>query len=254
MIDGNLARAIAADALALGNDVVELGAGGGALTGPLLAGGARVLAVEIDADLTRLLRAEYGQHSQLTLRQQDIARLAWAEILVEAGSRPVVAGNLPYGLTSEVLFALAEHQRRLAGAVLMIQREVAERLAAEPGGRDYGVLAVLLGSLFAVEVRRTVPPAVFWPQPDVSSAVVKLTPRESWPDAEWRGFQAVVKACFAQRRKKMSSILRDRFGLSDERVASRAAAALCDLDRRPEQIDRITWRRLAGAIGGESAS
>jgi 16S rRNA (adenine1518-N6/adenine1519-N6)-dimethyltransferase len=254
LIDGNLARAIAVEVLALGRDVLELGAGGGALTGPLLAGGAHTVAVEIDHDLCRLLRSEYGSHAQLILRQEDIARLDWAQALSEAGPCPVVAGNLPYLLTSKVLFALAEYQQRIAGAVLMVQREVAERLVAAPGGRDYGVLAVVLGSLFTVDLVRAVPAKVFWPQPDVSSAVVRLTPQEPWPAAEKQLFKAVVKKCFEQRRKKMSTILRERFGMAESGVASLTATAGCDPNQRPEDLDHGTWRRLAQGIpGGETS-
>jgi 16S rRNA (adenine1518-N6/adenine1519-N6)-dimethyltransferase len=254
LIDGNLARAIAAEVLALGTEVLELGAGGGALTAPLLENGARVVAVEVDRDLCHLLHSEFGDHAQLILRQEDMARLDWPEALSQAGVRPVVAGNLPYLLTSKVLFALAENQTRITGAVLMIQREVADRLVAQPGCRDYGILAVVLGSYFAVRMARAVPAKVFWPQPDVSSAVVTLTPHEIWNRDERERFQAVVKKCFEQRRKKMATILRERFGLDADGVAAAAAAAGCDPDARPEAVDRASWRRLAGflSVGGST--
>jgi 16S rRNA (adenine1518-N6/adenine1519-N6)-dimethyltransferase len=132
----------------------------------------------------------------------------------------------------------------------MVQREVAERLDAEPGGKDYGVLAVVLGSFFTVTVIRRVPATVFWPRPDVSSAVVKLTPTELWPAAERVWFQRVVKTCFEQRRKKMATLLRDRFELDDTGLMAAADEAGLDPGQRPETLPRSVWRRLARALGG----
>jgi 16S rRNA (adenine1518-N6/adenine1519-N6)-dimethyltransferase len=254
LVDANLARAIATEVVALGDEVLELGAGAGALTDPLLEAGARVVAVEIDADLVRVLRATLGDHPQLTILHDDLARLDWRRALAAAGERPIVAGNLPYVLTSCVLFALAGHRELLAGAVLLVQREVADRLTAAPGGRDYGVLAVVLGSFFAVAQVRRVPPAVFWPRPEVSSAVVKLTPRESWPAAERDRFTAVVKACFEQRRKKMATVLRNRFGLDEAAVRELGAALGFDPAQRPETLPRTTFRSLAQALPEDAAS
>lgn len=248
LVDGNLARAIAADVLALGAEVLELGAGAGALTRPLLEGGARVRAVEVDRHLCGVLREEFGAEAAFSLHEGDLARLDWATELAAAGARPVLAGNLPYVLTSEVLFALADHRERAAGGVFMVQKEVAERLVAAPGGKDYGVLSVVLGSLFDVELVRTVPATVFWPRPEVTSAVVRLTPgAEVWNDAELAAFKGVVKSLFHKRRKQLVSILRSRLG---DVEAARAALAAADLDptARPEQIPRDRLRLLAGAV------
>jgi len=248
LVDGNLARAIAADVLALGDRVLELGAGGGALTTPLLDGGAVVTAVEVDRHLCALLAAELGDEPGFVLQQDDLARLDWDAVLAAAGPRPVVAGNLPYVLTSTVLFALAERHDRVAGGVFMVQREVAERITAAPGGRDYGVLAVVLGAVFAPAVVRTVPATVFWPQPEVESAVVRLTPRESWDPGAFAAFTATVKTLFGQRRKKLATQLRKHYGLDADAVRSVAAAARIDAEARPEQVDGAGWRRLAAAL------
>lgn len=252
LVDGNLARAIAADVLELGTDVLELGAGGGALTRPLLEAGARVRAVEVDRGLCAVLREEFAASGGFALMETDLARLDWAAELEKAGPRPVMAGNLPYVLTSEVLFALADHRERIAGGVFMVQREVAQRLAAEPGGREYGVLAVVLGSLFRVELVRTVPPTVFWPRPDVTSAVVRLSPREagreeSWDDREFTAFKDVVKTLFQQRRKQLARILRSRLG-DAETVGEVLKAAGVAPTARPEQVTRADLRTLARRI------
>jgi 16S rRNA (adenine1518-N6/adenine1519-N6)-dimethyltransferase len=248
LLDGNLARAIAQEAAALGKRVLELGAGGGALTGPLLDLCDQVTCVEVDRHLCRLLGAEFGDRDGFTLLEADLARLQWAEVLAGAGPRPVVAGNLPYVLTSKVLFALAECQAQTAGAVLMVQKEVAERLIARPGGRDHGLLAVVMGSLFEVSMLRTVPAKVFWPRPEVSSAVVRLLPGEPWPMAEYRSFLATVKPLFQQRRKQLGTALRHLHDLEAADLDQLAREAGCELSQRPEQLSLVVWRQLARAL------
>lgn len=248
LLDGNLARAIAQEAAALGPRVLELGAGGGALTGPLLDLCEQVTGVEVDRRLCRLLREEFGAREGFTLLEADLARLDWMGTLAGAGPRPVVAGNLPYVLTSTVLFALAEHVAGLAGAVLMVQKEVAERLAARPGGRDHGVLAVVMGSRFEVSMLRSVPASVFWPQPEVASAIVRLLPRAPWPAGTYHPFLAVVKALFQQRRKQLGSALRRLYGLDDATLAAVLAASDCEPAQRPEALTVDNWRRLALAL------
>ena len=246
LVDGNLARAIAVDVISLGTDILELGAGGGALTRPLLDAGARVTAVEVDRGLCDVLRDEFAEEARFTLLEGDIARLDWAEALAAAGDRPVMAGNLPYVLTSEVLFALAEHRDRVSGGVFMVQREVARRLAAEPGGREFGVLAVLLGALFEISERRTVPPEVFWPRPEVVSAVVSLKPRgEAWSAEEFARFRVLVKALFGRRRKKVGKILRGLYDVDDHTASIWLGRAGIDPDDRPERITRAALRELA---------
>ncbi|MEN8006671.1 MAG: 16S rRNA (adenine(1518)-N(6)/adenine(1519)-N(6))-dimethyltransferase RsmA [Candidatus Krumholzibacteriota bacterium] len=248
LVDGNLARAIAADTLAIGDNVLELGAGGGALTVHLLAAAARVACVEVDRNLCELLRSEFGAREEFRLIEGDLAKLDWAGALAEAGARPVVAGNLPYVLTSKVLFALADLRESISGAVFMVQKEVAERLAASPGGRDYGILAVVLGSVFEVKVMRAVPASVFWPKPEVESAIIRLIPRGSWSRSEFENFTQVVKTLFGQRRKKLRTQLRGHYSLSPEAVEELAARVGVDPDSRPEQIDPEGFRHLAGAL------
>lgn len=249
LVDGNLARAIASDTAALGGEVLELGAGAGALTVHLLDRCSRVVCVEIDRNLCRVLRAEFGDRPEFELREADLARLDWSEIIASVGPMPVVAGNLPYALTSKVLFAVADHRDRLAGGVFMVQKEVAERLVAGPGGRDYGILAVVMGSLFEIVMLRPVPAAVFWPQPDVASAVVRLVPRGSWSDAEYHVFTRTVKTLFQQRRKQLGSNLKRLMHLGDGEVADLTAAAGVDPRHRPEQIAVAQWRELARILG-----
>ncbi|MCP4290725.1 MAG: ribosomal RNA small subunit methyltransferase A [bacterium] len=248
LIDTNLARAIAQDSLDLGQDLLELGAGGGALTIHLLEKARRVVCVEVDRNLCALLRSEYGQRDDFELVEGDLAKLDWQTTLKLAGDKPVVAGNLPYVLTSKVLFAIADHRQVVSGAVFMVQKEVAERLVATCGSRDFGILAVIMGSIFDIRICRTVPSSVFWPRPDVESAVVQLVPRGFWPEQEYLQFVAVVKVLFQQRRKKLRTQLRSHFSLSAEDINQLAADLKIDVELRPEQLDRESWRRLAALL------
>ena len=245
LVDGNLARAITADIMALGSDVLELGAGGGALTRPLLEAGAKVRAIEVDRGLCAVLEEELGSHDRLTLQEGDIARLDWGHELKATGECPVMAGNLPYVLTSEVLFALADHRAHVAGGVFMVQKEVAQRLVAGPGGKEYGVLAVILGSLFSCELVRTVPSTVFWPRPAVTSAIVRLVPhKETWDNQEFHAFKGLVKFLFNHRRKQLHRLLRTRLGDADTAHEMLLGAGIKPSDR-PEQVDRERLRVLA---------
>lgn len=248
LVDGNLARAIAEDILDIGPNVLELGAGGGALTGHLLAAADNVACVEVDRHLCGLLRTEFGADANFELIEADLARLDWPAVMAAAGDRPVLAGNLPYVLTSKVLFTLAELRDYVAGGVFMVQKEVAQRLVARPGGRDFGVLTVVLGSLFAIKMLRTVPRTVFWPRPEVESAVVRLLPQTAWTDEEFGIFVQVVKTLFGQRRKQIQTLLRQHYGLDAAQCADLCGAVGVRAEQRPEQIDLDQWRRLAAAL------
>lgn len=248
LIDTNLARAIAQDSLDLGSEILELGAGGGALTVHLLGQATRVVCVEVDRNLCALLQAEYGDLPQFSLVEGDLAKLDWQAVLDQTGERPVIAGNLPYVLTSKVLFALADHRNRTSGGVFMVQKEVAERLAAQPGGRDYGVLAVVMGSLFDIKMTRTVPSNVFWPRPEVESAVVRLVPSDHWEDDEYNRFVVVVKTLFNQRRKKLRTQLRAHFNLSSDQSTELCAGIGLDPEKRPEHIEASLLRKLAALL------
>ncbi|HET6923030.1 MAG TPA: 16S rRNA (adenine(1518)-N(6)/adenine(1519)-N(6))-dimethyltransferase RsmA, partial [Anaeromyxobacteraceae bacterium] len=185
-----------------GELVVELGAGLGHLTARLLARGARVVAVERDRDMARVLRGELGE--AVRLLEADAARLDYRALAAGAGEggRVAVVGNLPYHLTSPILFSLLDQADAVARAVLLLQREVAERLAAAPGTKAWGLLSALLQQRAEVTVERRVPARAFLPPPKVESALVRLAfgpPRVEV--AEAARFRRLVKAGFAQRRK-----------------------------------------------------
>ena len=130
----------------------------------------------------------------------------------------------------------------------MMQREVADRIVAEPGSKTFGLLSVVLRSLFTVRIVRTVPARVFWPAPEVESAVVRLVPKTPWDEIEYRRLLRVAKRLFGQRRKKVATLLRSMYNLTSVEVTRLAAEVGFDPDQRPEQLDLEVWRRLAARL------
>ena len=230
-----LEKIAAALQLQPGEPVVELGPGLGHLTRFLLDTGARVTAVERDRDMVEAL-AEL-KSDRLTVvaanaAEVDFARLAGAD-------RVAVVGNLPYHLTSPILFSVLEQRTRISRAVFTMQKEVAERLCAEPGSRTYGLLSVLLGLYFRPHLLFTLPAQLFHPPPQVDSAVLRLTallvPRaEVTEDAH---FRRVVKAGFAQRRKTLLNSLQSDPALgTTAEIRTALEAAGVDPVRRAETL------------------
>jgi 16S rRNA (adenine1518-N6/adenine1519-N6)-dimethyltransferase len=192
-----------------GDTVIELGAGLGHFTRALAATGARVIAVERDRELAPILRADL-EPLGVRVEEADAKSFDLKQIAREAGGPVVLCGNLPYHLSSPILFHALDERRSLRRAVFLLQREVAERVAAPPGGRDYGVLSVLLGLYADARVGMQVPRGAFTPPPEVESSALVLDFLPA-PRAEVRDdqrFRALVKAAFAQRRKTLWNALK----------------------------------------------
>ena len=238
------ATAQIADATAaLGHHVVELGPGLGALTHALLARDCDVLAVELDRDMVRVLRAELADEERLELRHGDAAEIDFAAHSLACGSKLVVTGNLPYQATGAILRRVVAHRAALTGAVMMVQREVRDRLVAEPATKQYGALTVFTRAGFEVQTVCRLRPGSFYPAPKVESAVVRLLPRDTPVAEETASFQTVVRAAFQMRRKTLRNALR---ALGD---ADRATRALSDADidpgRRGETLSIEEFAKLA---------
>ena len=193
---------------------LEIGAGSGELTLPLVAGGAkRILAIEADPALSaRLNQAlETEQLDQVEVIEADFLALDLCALLVGRGLDRVRAiGNLPYSVASPILRKLLSARTRLVDLILMFQSEVAERLVARPSTKAYGFLSVITQQAARVEILHRVPPSAFWPQPKVTSALVRMElRREDEPlVGEQEVFQALVKALMAHRRKNISNNLK----------------------------------------------
>lgn len=243
-----LARIAAACRLSPGDTVIELGAGLGHFTRQLAATGARVVAIERDRDLVAILERDL-RLPNVRVVAANAAKIDFARVAGVA--RPVVAGNLPYQLTSPILFELLDQQARVTRAIFLLQKEVALRLAAPPGTRACGVLSVLLASCASVEYLFEVPARHFTPAPRVDSAVIRIDiddpPRHLIGD---RGrFTRLVKAAFSQRRKMLRGALKiapDLFAaVPIERALERAGIAAT---ARAEELSLDAFIALANAL------
>ena len=223
-----------------GETVVELGAGLGHLTRALAATGARVVAVERDRELIPILRSELPG---IEIAEADAKSFDFAS--VARGTRIVVCGNLPYHLTSPILFHLLDHRGALRRAVLLVQREVAERIAASPGGRDYGVLSVLVQHVAEARIGLDVGRHAFTPPPEVESSalVLDFLPQPRAETHDEQRFRALVKTAFAQRRKTLWNALK---GMRGAREA--LARAGIDPQRRVETLSVAEFAAVERAL------
>ena len=251
----SLARKIVAGlGLEEGDTVVEIGCGTGALTGNLVGQGCRYVGVEVDALLCSQLRQRFSGPG-IEFLDRDILTLDLGEIRErQAGNAFRVVGNLPYAISSPILQHLARHAGVIDLAVVMLQAEVADRLAAGPGGRDYGVLSLIVQYHFRPEPLFVVPPQAFKPQPKVDSRVVRLVPRprRALRPAEESLFFGFVKQAFSQRRKTLRNCLGD----VQPEAWARLSRTLRELGYpstvRAEKISLTHFLQLFGALRGAS--
>jgi 16S rRNA (adenine1518-N6/adenine1519-N6)-dimethyltransferase len=231
-----------------GRTVVEIGPGAGAITSALVARAAHVLAVELDPELAAHLRAEFSQ-SNLTVNQQDVLNFDFAAASTKAGQPLLVFGNLPYYITSQILLKLAASCAALDRCVLMVQREVADRITAQPGSRDYGLLSVTVQLYGPAATLFTLPPTSFSPPPDVHSAVFRwrFAPRFAELGVEEGTFLPFVRRVFAQKRKTVSNNLRAA-GFTPALIASALTYSSIDPRARAEQLPIETLAALWHAL------
>jgi 16S rRNA (adenine1518-N6/adenine1519-N6)-dimethyltransferase len=241
---GVIDRIVAAIAPKPGERIVEIGPGEGALTLPLLQVAGRMTAIELDADLIEPLRARAAGVGELGIIHADVLKVDLTALA--NGGKLRLAGNLPYYVSSPILFHCLEHAGAIADMHFMLQKEVVDRMAAEPGSKVYGRLSVMLQLACRVEPLLRVAPGAFRPPPKVESAVVRLMPLpiSQRPDAHLaRAIEAVVRAAFGQRRKTLSNALR---GLLD---AEAIRAAGIDPRARAESVPPQGFVALARKLG-----
>jgi 16S rRNA (adenine1518-N6/adenine1519-N6)-dimethyltransferase len=247
LADAGLCEKIAELCVQSGGTVVELGAGLGALTRPLLAKSERVFAVERDRDLVPVLAAEFEtaiETGQLVLLEADAKAVALEELFRGQPRPHVLCGNLPYQITGPLLELTVNAGKVIERAVFLVQLEVAQRLVARADGENYGALSVFTQAAFDVQRAFVIRRGAFYPQPGVDSAVVVLTPRRE-SVAETPAFRELVHAAFGQRRKKLRNAWGSVLGLSAERLSALAAEAQIDLDRRGETLSVAEFARMA---------
>lgn len=226
--------------------LVEIGPGEGALTLPLLAAAGKLTAIELDTDLIPALSARAAAVGQLQVIHDDVLKVDFTSMARSHGvPRLRIAGNLPYYISSPILFHCVEHAAAIQDMHFMLQKEVVERMAAEPGSKIYGRLSVMLQLACRVEPLFDVPPEAFRPPPKVESSVVRLIPlaADELHDAPPQQLYAVVKAAFGQRRKTLSNALKQ---LLDADAIRRADV---DPKARAETLAPADFVRLAKVYG-----
>jgi 16S rRNA (adenine1518-N6/adenine1519-N6)-dimethyltransferase len=235
-------RIISAVAPAAGQRVVEIGPGLGALTLPLLRSLGRLDVVELDRDIIPKLQAQAVDAGELRIHQADALRFDFST-LCEPGEKLRLIGNLPYNISTPILFHLLKQAECIADMHFMLQREVVERMVAGPGSKTYGRLSVSLAMQAHCEPLFLVGPGAFKPAPKVESAVVRITPQSTSQQPRNQAiFEHVVSKAFSARRKTITNGLRD--------LLTREQIAEVDIDPgcRPEQISPDGFRRLADLI------
>lgn len=226
-----------------GDNLVEIGPGLGALTRPLLEQVRPLTVVEIDRDIVARLHKSYTSE-QLIVHNVDALDFDFGSL----GQRLRVVGNLPYNISTPLLFHLSGFHAQIHDMHFMLQKEVVERMVAEPGSGDYGRLSVMLQYRYAMDKLLDVPPEAFDPPPKVDSAVVRLIP---WPRPELeavdeRVLSELVARAFMQRRKTLRNVLREQ--VTDEDFA----AAGIDAGLRPENLAVVDYVRLANRLASRS--
>lgn len=247
LVDANMARAIARDAgVRPGDPVLEVGPGCASLSLELAALGVELLCVEIDARLARIARRLLGERARVLETDVLDRKSRLAESVDEAldawGERPWhLAANLPYSVSGPLLVVLSRRPEPPASMTVLVQREVAERVAAPPGAASHGPLGLKLRPLYSPRITRSVPAALFWPRPRVESAVLRLERREE-PAGDLEAYDRLVDGLFQRRRKTLRRALGDHLGDPGRALEALEAAGLDPGDR----AETLSWRALRG--------
>ncbi len=238
-------RILAAAALEEDSRVLEIGPGLGVLTGRLLDRSAEVHVMEVDRDLVERLKSR--KEPRLIIHEGDCLCMDWPHLLPNPPY--TLVANLPYNISSQVVFQILDHRALFRRCVLMFQKEVADRLAADPGTKDYGILSVFCRLWFDIRRIAIVPPGAFYPPPKVTSAVLAFEPLEAprVPLDDEAFFRKVVKGAFAQRRKTLRNTL-NAAGFGDGLDEVLAANGI-DPGRRGETLTLEEFARLSQALG-----
>ena len=249
LIDDSVPRDIVSGAEVCKDDlVIEIGPGVGTLTAQLLNTAKRVVAIELDNDLIPILSQELGDNQNFTLIHNDALKVDFNEIIGDEQSVKLVA-NLPYYVTTPIIVKILKEKYNFKSLTIMIQKEVTERMAAEPGNKDYGTLSLLVQYYCDTEIVRKVPPACFIPRPKVDSIVIRLEKLDK-PRVEVQNeklFFDIIRNSFNMRRKTLWNGVKN-IGLSKEKLEEAFDEANIDIKRRGETLSIEEFAALADAI------
>ncbi len=246
-----LRKIVAAARVQPGDSIIEIGAGLGVLTEALLTQGAKVWALELDSGFFRVLQEEFSASNDVVLIHADALKYDFQILARQIGRLKIVA-NLPYNISSRLVFKFHENRDVFESLYILLQKEVAQRLIAEPATKAYGVLTVLLGVSAEVEILFHIPPKAFFPVPEVTSSLVRITFPSSCPVSvsDPRLLTRLVKATFAGRRKTLKNTLKNLtvLGMSENMLHAAAQEVGIDLKRRAETLSPKEFAEFADAI------
>ncbi|MCX8043780.1 MAG: 16S rRNA (adenine(1518)-N(6)/adenine(1519)-N(6))-dimethyltransferase RsmA [Desulfobacterota bacterium] len=253
LIDKNIAeKTISAAACSPLDTVIEIGPGLGALTFFLHVQSLNAYCFEIDEHLATVLSTSLPDTSSVHIINKDIMTVSFSEIAHNQG--PIVLlGSIPYALTTPILFKVLEAAPYISRAVFIVQKEVAERLCARPGSKQYGILSVYCSAYAPAEILFTIPPSCFYPVPDVASAVIRLLPHSDkhWDSAQEVFFRQIVQGAFSRRRKTLLNALKSTHtvhGCNLPMIRQAGVRSGIDMQRRAETLSVDEWYRLSSAL------
>ncbi|MBI4549228.1 MAG: ribosomal RNA small subunit methyltransferase A [Ignavibacteriae bacterium] len=249
LIDNNIARKIARDLHLSKDDVVlEIGAGRGALTKELIGHVRHILIVEIDYRLIEQLQQQFSSPS-VTILHQDFLEIELADVQKRYKTKLRIVGNIPYHLTSPIIFKVFEEHSSVYDLTIMVQREVAQRIAAQPGTKEYGILSVFAWFYGVPRILFHVSPNCFFPKPKVTSTVMRILLHSTLPRTTDEAlFRTIVRTVFGKRRKTLRNSLK-YLSINGKIIEQAAASNSSLLDKRPEQLTVEQFIYLTREIG-----
>jgi len=250
LIDANIVRKIIKAAeISEDNYIIEIGPGAGALTAALARSDVRLAVLEIDRGLIRLLKDQFKNLPQVKIMERDVLEVEWEEMLIGLAGRNTevkLISNLPYNISGPFMYNLFREAFPFSKAILMFQKEVAQRLLANPGDSDYGTLSVLSRYYCRGENLFDVSKNVFWPRPKVDSTVIRLTPRsKELSNPEEKLFWEIVQSLFQQRRKTILKRMSIHFNIPRNDLTELLKKAAIIPAARPEELDVNQFAKLA---------
>ncbi len=253
IFDKNLLRAIVADAEVEKSDtVVEIGAGAGTLTRAIAERAGRVISFEIDSRLKPSLMALSCEYGNIEFIFDDILKTLPSELEAITGAPFKVVANLPYYITTPIMFYFLENGFAVKSMTITVQKEVAEKIVCRKGDSEYGILSVMTALAGKAQITRIIPRACFTPSPNVDSAVVRLDVYEGYtPD---KSLRTLVKRCFASRRKTLANNLRAGYGFTREKAEELAQLVSGNRLVRAQDLGKDDFIRLNEYISGSSES
>lgn len=243
LVDGNVVRKIINTASVDNEIVLEIGSGPGTLTELLSERANKVFAVEIDRKILNVLKEVIEGKDNIEIINSDFLMLDFESLKIN-GQKIKIVGNLPYYITSQILFKLFENRKYIKDFTIMVQKEVAQRLLSQPNSKEYGVITVAFNFYCEIVEQFSVSKNVFFPVPDVDSKVIKACFKDTIPDIDHELFFNIIHACFGTRRKTLLNSLCLNMGLNKEQALNILSFAKISPEKRAENLTVLDYLKL----------